>query len=126
MVDVEFLPKDESFILVRCADHGIDMELSEYFSFFADGYKFMPSYRSGRFDGKIRIYDLRYKKLPKGLLKIAVKFCTSRNYTFRIDPELNPKTKFSEQEILDWIDSIDVTTKGKSIAVEYIHLRPSH
>lgn len=116
-VDVEFIQKDEQNLIIRTKDYGIDQELSDYFSFFVDGYKFTPKFRSGQWDGKIRIFDVRYKKLPKGLLKVAIKFCKDRDYTFSIDPQLNPKTNFNEQEILDWIDSIDVTTKGKSIAV---------
>lgn len=115
MADVQFLPKDEANVIVRCADHGIDQELSEYFSFFVDGYRYMQKYRSGMWDGKIAIYDLRYKKLPKGLLKIAVKFCKDRGYTFDIDPSLNPKTNINEQELVNWIDSIDISTKGKAI-----------
>lgn len=117
MFDIEFLSKDESFIYIKTADFGINQELSEYFSFYADGWKFSPKFRSGQWDGKIRLLDLRQNKLPKGLLKVAVKFCKDRDYTFSIDPELNPKTCINESTLLDWIDSIEVTSKGKSIAV---------
>jgi hypothetical protein len=62
-----------------------------------DGYKFSPKFRAGVWDGKIRLFDLRTKKLAKGLLKIAIKFCRERDYTFSIDPSLNPKTGFDEK-----------------------------
>ena len=38
--------KDETKVLLRSDDSGILMELSEYFTFFAEGYKFMPAYRN--------------------------------------------------------------------------------
>lgn len=122
-VDVEFVQKDEQFLIIRTKDFGIDQEMSEYFSFFVDGYKFTPKFRSGQWDGKIRIFDLRTKKLPKGLLKIAVRFCKDRNYTFQIDPDLNPKTNISIGDIEDFVDSIDVTTRGKNISVRDYQLR---
>ena len=60
---------------------------------------------------------MRSNRLPKGLLKIAVKFCKDRGYSFSIDPELNPKTDINENELLEWIDSIEVTSRNKPIAV---------
>ena len=116
-VDVRFLQKDETHLIIQTSDYGIDQELSDYFSFFMDGYKFSPKFRQGIWDGKIRLFDIRYKKLPKGLLKVAIKFCKDRNYTFDIDPLLNPKTYFNEKEITDWVDSIEVSTRGKQIDV---------
>ena len=44
--------KDESKVLLRCDDSGVLMELSEYFTFYAEGYKFMPAYRNKMWDGK--------------------------------------------------------------------------
>ena len=38
--------KDESKVLLRSEDSGILMELGEYFTFYAEGYKFMPAYRN--------------------------------------------------------------------------------
>ena len=35
-------------------EDGIAAELSEYFSFYVPGYKFMPAYKHKVWDGKIR------------------------------------------------------------------------
>ena len=115
MVGVRFEQINESFIRIVTADFGIDQEISEFFCFMADGYKFSPKFRAGVWDGKIRIFDIRNKKLPKGLLKVAVKFCKDRNYTFSIDPLLNPKTSIDEQILTEWIDNIQLSSKGKEI-----------
>ena len=59
------------------------MELSEFFTFYVPGYKFVPSYRNKLWDGKIRLYDTRNYTLPSGLLYHVEKFAESRNYTIR-------------------------------------------
>jgi hypothetical protein len=61
------------------------------------------------------LFDLRNKQLPKGLLKIAVRFCKDRGYTFSMDASLQPKTGISVDAINTFIDSIPISTKGIDI-----------
>ncbi len=114
-MNIHFNDFNESFLKVITDDWGIEQELSEFFSFFADGYKFAPKFRSGQWDGKVRLFDLRNKQLPKGLLKIAVRFCKDRSYTFSMDKSLQPKTGISIESINTFIDSIPISTKGVDI-----------
>ena len=48
--------KDYSMLYVDC-EAGYAAELSEYFSFFVPGYKFMPAYKNKVWDGKIRLFN---------------------------------------------------------------------
>ena len=116
-MDIEFEQYNESQMKVKISDFGIEQDFSEFFCFMVPGVKFQPKYRSGQWDGKVRIYNSRSKTLPKGLLKIAVNFCKDREYEYSIDPALNPKSNISDQDILDFIKSIPVTSKGKEIIV---------
>ena len=59
--------KNEAMLLIGC-DNGIAMELSEYFSFFVPGYKYMPLYRNKVWDGKVRLFNPANYELPVGLL----------------------------------------------------------
>ena len=61
--------KDEAKVILESDDSGILMELSEYFTFYAEGYRFMPAYRNKMWDGKIRLYDSRSQTIPYCLLK---------------------------------------------------------
>ncbi len=45
-------------------DSGSIRELAEHFTFFAEGYKFMPAYRNKVWDGKIRLFNIRDQTLP--------------------------------------------------------------
>ena len=68
MSDIVITKNDEVDIIVKSNDSGIVMELSEFFTFYVPGYKFVPSYRNKLWDGKIRLYDTRNYSLPSGLL----------------------------------------------------------
>jgi len=70
---------NESFLRVEC-DPDIAMELSESFSFLVDGYKYMPAYKMGRFDGYIRLFNLGKRTLPVGLFNNLKEFAQQRSY----------------------------------------------
>lgn len=84
MSDIFIEKVDEVHMRLHC-DEGIAYELNDYFSFFAKNYKFMPKYKSGIWDGKIRLFNTRNNKLYVGLFEKLIYFCESREYTFSID-----------------------------------------
>jgi superfamily II DNA or RNA helicase len=113
MIHFEYF--NESFLKIRVEDYGVEQELYEFFSFFAPGYKFMPSYRKGIFDGKIRLFNLRNKQLPRGLLNIDIKFCDGRDYEFSKDPQLDSKTGITLDEVKDFVRGLNLHTRGKPL-----------
>lgn len=70
---------NESALRIRC-DSGIAQELSDFFSFYVPGYKFMPAYRNRVWDGRIRLYNAQSQELPVGLFTYVTNFCAKRNY----------------------------------------------
>jgi len=112
--------KNEATMLVGC-DYGIGAELSEFFSFFVPGYKFMPSYRNKVWDGKIRLFNQASQEMPLGLLPYVNEFCEKRNYEIDYEDseygyphqvnEVNPK------EIMSFIESLDLRSRGESIKI---------
>ena len=71
---------NHSNMIVGC-DWGIAQELSDYFSFFVPGYKYMPLYRNKVWDGKVRLFNVNNHELPCGLLPYVKDFCGKRQYT---------------------------------------------
>jgi superfamily II DNA or RNA helicase len=61
-------------------DPGIGAEISDYFSFYVPGYKFMPAYKNKVWDGKIRLFNRMTGELNAGLFVYLHKFCTERGY----------------------------------------------
>ena len=55
MADIGITKIDETSLRIVSNDSGILMELSEHFTFYAEGYKFMPLYRNKMWDGKVLV-----------------------------------------------------------------------
>ena len=76
--------ENEAWIKIH-ADYSILMELADYFSFFVKGYKFMPKFKAGIWDGKLRLFNVHKKLLYAGLFHDVLKFCESREYNIVAD-----------------------------------------
>ena len=69
--------KNEVFVQIDC-DPSIQNELSEFFTFFVPGHRFMPAFRNKLWDGKIRLFDSRQKTLYCGLISYLAEFAETR------------------------------------------------
>ena len=61
-------------------DFGIANELSDFFSFFVPGYKYMPAFRNKVWDGKIRLFNVQSNEIHVGLYPFIKDFAAKRNY----------------------------------------------
>ena len=121
MVDKLILQKqNESNMLVGC-DFGIGAELSDFFSFFVPGYKFMPAFRNKVWDGKIRLFNQQSRELPIGLLPYVQDFCKKRNYVIEYEDSSygypNEQNTVNPKEVMSFIESLDLRSRGESISV---------
>ena len=71
--------KDEVYLTVD-ADPSIQRELSEFFTFYVPGYKFMPAFRNRMWDGKIRMFSQKTKEIYFGLFPYIKAFAEERGY----------------------------------------------
>lgn len=79
MIHIEKL--DEVYIRVVCED-SIAYELSDRFTFEVPGAKFSPLYKKKIWDGKIRLFDLRKKKIYAGLRQHVKDFLDANSYEY--------------------------------------------
>ena len=70
---------DEVHNIITC-EPSVAQELCDFFTFYVPGYKFMPSYRSKVWDGKIRLYSVYDQLLYSGLLNHAVLFAQKNRW----------------------------------------------
>ena len=112
--------KNESNMLVGC-DFGIGAELSDFFSFFVPGYKYMPAYRNKVWDGKIRLFNQQSHELPLGLLPYVEDFAKKRNYVVDYEDSdyglPQQKNSVDPKEIMSFIESLDLHSRGEKITV---------
>lgn len=78
--DITVKLKDYSMMYVDC-ENGLAYELSDYFSFYVPGYKFMPAYKNKIWDGKIKLFNRMTGELNAGLYVYLLKFASERGYT---------------------------------------------
>jgi|TARA_B110000858_G_scaffold142300_1_gene161546 superfamily II DNA or RNA helicase len=79
MADIVCRLKDYSMLEVD-VDPGLAAEISDYFSFYVPGYKFMPAYKNKVWDGKIKLFNRMNGELNAGLYVYLIKFAAERGY----------------------------------------------
>lgn len=107
MADIICRLKDYSMLEVD-VDAGLAAEISDYFSFFVPGYKFMPAYKNKVWDGKIKLFNRMNGELNAGLYVYLVKFAAERSYT--VDTE---ETDYGLPLLLNNIDNWDDWLKNQ-------------
>jgi superfamily II DNA or RNA helicase len=107
--------KDETLIQFQCDDSGVLMEISEFFTFFAESYKFHPAYKNKQWDGRIRLANLRNNTLPFGLTAHLAEFCKSRGYDITYSKEVIGGVRATIEELLEYTKMIPLSTRGKKI-----------
>jgi superfamily II DNA or RNA helicase len=106
--------KNESVLSVD-SDPSLLKEISEHFSFFAEGYKWMPAFRQKRWDGKIRIFDGAKKELPVGLYPHLKIFARERGYTITVKRNKfygSPmdRNEVNPEELMDFVKSLNLAS----------------
>ena len=93
-------------------------ELSDKFTFEVPGAKHTPAYKWRQWDGRIRLFDFRTKKLPFGLHTHVKAFAEENNYEYEyLDPTIETLTDFSEDEAKRFFKYLNPHSDGKPIEV---------
>lgn len=97
--------KNYSFLIVEC-DYGIAQEISEYFSFYAKNYRYMPAYKNHLWDGRIKLFNVSERLLPVGLLKKLVRYCKENDLDVIIEDEVKEKLPTFKHDVENLIGSL--------------------
>ena len=112
MEEISIRLKNYSMLDIDCS-RGVAQELSEHFSFYVPGYKFMPTYRNKVWDGKIRLFNSMTGEISAGLYNQILKFASQRNYTTAIqdNPQYgSPADTNKVSEFRSWLDIEEKTS----------------
>lgn len=107
---------NETYNKIVC-ESGIAQELSEYFTFYVPGYKFMPAYRNKMWDGKIRLFNTANCLLYAGLNQYVENFCKEREYLLDYDGEFYDE-EFSLKEAKEFVAKIKPTMEPRDYQLE--------
>ena len=121
MSDVHLKYIDRVHVKV-CAEPSTIMEMSDRFTFYAEGYKFSPKYKARVWDGKIRLLDLRNNTMYYGLIPYLQKFCDEREYKVYYEPDVQLTEDFSIKEAVDFINTLGLPFNPRNYQVDsFVH-----
>lgn len=110
---VFFIKEDEVWGRVQTDDFDFLCMLRDHLSFFADGYKFAPSYRNHFWDGKIHMLS-ESGRLHLGLWSEVVQFCKRHDQPFKVDPQIR-KFSLDKDKFQGFVDKLDCRDDGDKI-----------
>ena len=90
--------KNEVYITVDC-ESDIQREISEFFTFYVPGYKFMPAYRTRMWDGKIRLFSQKTKEIYFGLYPYIKAFAEERGYNIVAGKDVQIDNKVDKETL---------------------------
>lgn len=86
--------------------------LTEFFSFYVPGFRFMRAFKLKLWDGKIRLFDRRTSQIYAGLLPHIKEFAKLHQYAIEYpDGDLDIEEEFSVQEAKDFADLLKLHVK---------------
>ena len=101
------------------SDEETEELIYNHFSFFVDGYKYMPLYKAEVWDGQVHLYNINTKRLYFGLYDELIQWSRDKSIEIviieleRIAKE-SPTDNYSLDYIQSWIDS-QVITSGDDV-----------
>jgi superfamily II DNA or RNA helicase len=99
-------------------EQGVLRQLSEHFTFYVPGYQYMPAYKSRRWDGKLRLLNLRNHQIYYGLVPYIEQFCKEKNIPLVVDPVITLKNNFSIKEAEEFIDELKLPKVPRDYQIE--------
>lgn len=116
MTTIEAKYLDEVYLRIK-SDDGIARELSNLFTFMVPNYQHMPAYKYGPWDGKIRLFNQKERKLYIGLLPQLREYAKKQNYKLIQDPQFD-HTEFSLKEAEDFIASLNLKFQPRDYQID--------
>lgn len=118
IVKAEF--RNQSEIKVNCS-LAVLQELSDVFSYFIPSAKFHPKYKAKRWDGRIRLVNMRSKTMPYGLLNRLKNYCKFKDYSFESDFEFE-LAEFTKEDALEFIEGLKMPFEVRDYQVDaFVH-----
>ena len=105
---------------IHC-DSGISYELSDYFTFSVPGARFMPSVKSRRWDGKVRLFNTGTHHIYAGLNKYIELFASERGYEVEYLSDFDAE-EFSIKEAEQFISKLGLTIEPRDYQLDaFVH-----
>ena len=121
--DIRIYKLNESFAKID-TEHNILNEMKRFVSAKVDGYRFMPAFKTGFWDGSVSA--LKGNKIPIGLVNYLNKFAKGGNYSIYINFDVT--TELTKIDILEFIETLELPFAPYDYQIEAVYeaLKKSH
>ena len=102
--------KDQAYVKIECED-GLAREMSEYFTFYVPGYKFMPAYKNKMWDGKIRLFNVQARLIYRGLISKIKRFGQTHGYKIVVHDDLDVTNDISLPEAIEFFSDLKIVPR---------------
>ena len=112
--------KDDVYLTVDC-DPNVQREISEFFTFYVPGYKFMPAFRTRMWDGKIRLYSQKFKEIYFGLYPYIKAFAEERGYQVVVGKNVDIDNKVNREVVTKFSNSLGQKFEARDYQIDAIY-----
>ena len=100
MIEIKYF--NEAYVQITC-EYDEAQDIADLFSFYSPNYNWSPKYKSGIWDGKVRLFNINNCLLPYGLLKKFIGYLKLNEWDYTIDDcLLESGDVVSSKEILEF------------------------
>ena len=112
--------RNEVYRTVDC-DPNIQREISEFFTFYVPGYKFMPAFRNRMWDGKIRLFSQKTKEIYFGLYPYIKAFAEERGYHIVCGKDVDIDNKVDKEVVTKFSNSLGQKFEARDYQIDAIY-----
>ena len=112
--------KNDVYLTVDC-DSNVQRELSEFFTFYVPGYKFMPAFRNRMWDGKIRLFSQKTKEIYFGLYPYIKAFCEERGYHIVAGKNVDIDNKVDKEIVKKFSNGLGQKFEARDYQIDAIY-----
>ena len=117
-IEVKFLNWSECKIF---SSPSVMNELSDVFSYFIPSARYHPKFKAKKWDGKIRLVNMRTKTIPFGLIHRLKKYCNIKDYNFTCDFSLDT-LDFDIENAVEFIENLQMPFEVRDYQLEaFVH-----
>ncbi len=113
--------KKNDVYLTIDAEPNIAREISEFFTFEVPGFRFMPAYRSRRWDGKIRLFSQKTKEMYLGLYPYIKAFCEERDIPIVPGPGVGVVNKSDRNIVEKFCNNLGQKFEARDYQIDAVH-----
>ena len=112
--------KNEVYITIEC-ESDVQREISEFFTFYVPGYKFMPAFRNRMWDGKIRLFSQKTKEIYFGLYPYVKAFAEERGYTIVCGKGVDIDNKENRDTVKHFCNSLGQKFETRDYQIDAVY-----